>query len=155
MTGCLKNRERAIFQRGTSPLPRPTTRQDDTGSGGWAGERAGTGFLKQSLTGWRRDGGDLILAVRLTPGATREDVGGRWTDEHGAHWLSARVRAVPEKGKANAALIALLAKRLDWPRGAILLESGDTNRLKRLRIQGGAQALDRLTAIIETWIDAT
>ena len=80
---------------GAGPLPRPTTRQDDTGSGGWAGERAGTGFLKQSLTGWRRDGDDLILAVRLTPGATREDVGGRWTDEHGAHWLSARVRAVP------------------------------------------------------------
>ncbi|WP_338111189.1 DUF167 family protein [Sphingobium yanoikuyae] len=107
------------------------------------------------MTGWRRDGDDLILAVRLTPGATREEVGGRWTDEHGAPWLSARVRAVPEKGKANAALIALLAKRLDWPRGAILLESGDANRLKRLRIQGGAQALDRLTAIIETWIDAT
>ncbi|EQB05915.1 hypothetical protein L288_11965 [Sphingobium quisquiliarum P25] len=90
---------------------------------------------------WSRDGGDLILAIRLTPGATREEVGGRWTDEKGAEWLSARVRAVPEKGKANAALIALLAKRLDWPRSAIFLESGDTNRLKRLRIKGGGDAL--------------
>ncbi|CAM5486925.1 DUF167 family protein [Sphingobium scionense] len=107
------------------------------------------------MIGWRRDGNDLILAVRLTPGATREDVGGRWTDEHGAHWLLARVRAVPEKGKANAALVALLARRLDWPRGAILLESGDTNRLKRLRIQGGAQALDRLAAIITKWVETT
>lgn len=102
------------------------------------------------MTGFVRDGDDLILSVRLTPGATREEVGGVWTDEKGAHWLSARVRAVPEKGKANAALIALLAKRLDWPRSAISLESGDTNRLKRLRIKGGGEALlfGRLSAII-------
>lgn len=102
------------------------------------------------MTIFVRDGGDLILSVRLTPGATREEVGGVWTDEKGAHWLSARVRAVPEKGKANAALIALLAKRLDWPRSAISLESGDTNRLKRLRIKGGDEALAlRLSAIIK------
>ena len=102
------------------------------------------------MTGFVRDGDDLILSVRLTPGATREEVGGVWTDEKGAHWLSARVRAVPEKGKANAALIALLAKMLDRPRSAISLESGDTNRLKRLRIKGGGEALlfGRLSAII-------
>lgn len=76
-------------------------------------------------------------------------MGGRWTDSQGAQWLGARVRAVPEKGKANVALIALLADRLDWPRSAISLESGDTNRLKRLRIQGGGRALARLAAIID------
>ncbi|WP_313802138.1 DUF167 family protein [Sphingobium sp.] len=102
------------------------------------------------MTAWVRDGDDLLLSVRLTPGAAREEIGGVWTDEKGAAWLSARVRAVPEKGKANAALIALLAKRLDWPRSAISLESGDTNRLKRLRIKGGGEALAflRLSAII-------
>ncbi|ATI79478.1 hypothetical protein A6768_05200 [Sphingobium yanoikuyae] len=44
----MKNRERAIFQYDSGPLPRPTTRQDDTGSGGWAGGRAGNGFLKRT-----------------------------------------------------------------------------------------------------------
>ncbi|QDC38851.1 MULTISPECIES: DUF167 family protein [Sphingobium] len=103
------------------------------------------------MTVWSRDDDDLLLSVRLTPGATREEVGGVWTDDRGAAWLSARVRAAPEKGKANAALIALLAKRLDWPRSAISLESGDTNRLKRLRIKGGGEALayGRLSTIIE------
>nr|WP_245405722.1 DUF167 family protein [Sphingobium sp. Sx8-8] len=93
----------------------------------------------------------MILSVRLTPGATKEQIGGVWTDEKGAEWMSARVRAVPEKGRANTALIALLGKRLDWPRSAISLESGDTNRLKRLRIKGGGEALAyrRLCAIIE------
>ena len=93
------------------------------------------------MTVWHRDGDDLILSVRLTPGATREEIGGVWTDDKGATWLRARVRAVPEKGKANSALIALLAKRLEWSRSAISLESGDTNRLKRLRIKGGGEAL--------------
>ncbi len=100
---------------------------------------------------WSRDGADLILAVRLTPGAAQDAVGGMWTDEKGAHWLSARVRAVPEKGRANAALLALIAKRLDRPKGAISLESGDTHRLKRLRIKGGAQA----HAIVEQWVEAS
>lgn len=103
------------------------------------------------MTVFVRDGDDLLLSIRLTPGATKEQIGGVWTDDKGVDWLSARVRAVPEKGKANAALIALLAKRLDWPRSAISLESGDTNRLKRLRIKGGGEALAcrRLSAIIE------
>ena len=93
------------------------------------------------MTGWRRDGDDLILAVRLTPGATREDVGGRWTDEHDAHWLSARVRAVPEKGKANAALIALLAKELGLSRSQLSLTAGASARLKRIIVHGDGESL--------------
>ncbi|AMK22246.1 MULTISPECIES: DUF167 family protein [unclassified Sphingobium] len=109
------------------------------------------------MTVWSQNGGDLVLSIRLTPGATKEEIGGVWTDEKGAQWLGARVRAVPEKGKANAALIALLAKRLDWPRSAISLESGDTNRLKRLRIKGGGELLSfaRLSAIIKEQVEAS
>ncbi|EQB30508.1 DUF167 family protein [Sphingobium ummariense] len=108
------------------------------------------------MTAWSAEGDDLLLRVRLTPGSAREEIGGCWTDEKGAQWLSARVRAVPEKGRANAALAALLADRLDWPKGAISLESGDTNRLKRLRIAGGGKedALARLSAIIEERVEA-
>lgn len=109
------------------------------------------------MTVWSQDGDDLLLSVRLTPGAARDQVGGVWTDEKGAQWLAARVRAVPEKGRANVALIALLAKRLNWPRSAISLESGDTNRLKRLRIKGGGEALalDRLSVTIKEQVEAS
>lgn len=85
----------------------------------------------------------------------KDDIGGGWTDAQGAVWLCARVRAVPEKGRANGALIALLAKRMDWPKSAILLESGDSNRLKRLRIKGGARASARLAILIATWVHMT
>ena len=45
------NRLRALFEKaGTSPRPRPTTRQDDTGSGGWTGAWVGTGFLQRTLS---------------------------------------------------------------------------------------------------------
>lgn len=92
------------------------------------------------MSAWSVDGGDLLVNIRLTPNAARQAVGGIWTDAKGGEWLGARVSAVPEKGKANVALIALLAKALDCPRSAISLESGATNRLKRLRIKDGDQA---------------
>lgn len=106
---------------------------------------------------WRRDGDDLLLSVRLTPGARQEGIGGAWTGAGGDAWLAASVRAAPEKGKANAALIALLAKRLDCPRSMFSLESGDTNRLKRVRIIGGADRvpIDRITALLKPEADAS
>lgn len=85
---------------------------------------------------WRLDKKDLILSIRLTPGSAANGFGGIWKDVHGALWLRATVRSVPEKGKANAALIKLLAKELNVPPTAISLVSGDTSRLKRVRIIG-------------------
>jgi len=48
--------------------------------------------------------------------------------------LRLRVAAVPDKGKANAAVIALLAKALGLPKSALSITAGDTARLKTLRI---------------------
>jgi uncharacterized protein (TIGR00251 family) len=82
----------------------------------------------------RRERADLILAVRLTPRAARERIGGLFRDADGRRWLQASVTAPPDKGKANAALIALLARTFKLPASSILLETGDTSRLKRLRL---------------------
>lgn len=96
----------------------------------------------------RRDGADLVLAVRLSPKAASERLGGTFTDAQGQRWLQAGVTAPPDKGKANAALIALLSRRLRLPQSSILLETGDTNRLKRLRLAGAdPQAEESLRAI--------
>lgn len=92
----------------------------------------------------RRDGADLRLAIRLTPKAARERLGGTFTDSQGARWLQASVTAPADRGKANAALIALLAKRLRVPASSILLEAGDTNRLKRLRVADCTPAIEQV-----------
>jgi uncharacterized protein len=48
---------------------------------------------------------------------------------------------VPDKGKANAAVITLIAKALGVPKSAVTLISGETARLKTLSIAGDAEAL--------------
>jgi len=63
--------------------------------------------------------------------------------------LRVRVKAVPDKGKANAAVIALLAKALDVPKTAVTLVSGDTARRKTVVIEGDpAELVQRLGALV-------
>lgn len=83
----------------------------------------------------------IELFVRLTPrgGADRiEDV---IEASDGRHYLSARVRAVPEKGAANAALEALIARAFGLPRRAVSLSAGHTGRMKIVRVSGEPEVL--------------
>lgn len=82
----------------------------------------------------RWSGEDVLLAVRLSPRAAADRIGGLWTDAGGQHWLAASVTAPPDKGRANAALLGLLADMLGRPRSSLSLEAGETSRLKRIRI---------------------
>ncbi|WP_295632904.1 DUF167 domain-containing protein [Novosphingobium sp.] len=68
------------------------------------------------------------LAVRVTPGARVESL----TIDSGQ--AIAKVRAKPEDGKANAAVIALVARALDAAPSTITLLRGATSRQKLLRI---------------------
>jgi uncharacterized protein YggU (UPF0235/DUF167 family) len=61
--------------------------------------------------------------------------------DDGSAVLRVRVKAVPDKGKANAAVIAVLAKALDVPKSAVTLISGETARLKTVEIEGDPAAL--------------
>ena len=90
-----------------------------------------------------RPGGGLALVVRLTPRGGRDRLAGVVADADGRPALAARVSVPPEGGKANAALIALVAKALRVPRGAVRIERGATSRLKRLVVEGDAAALAR------------
>ncbi|MCB9991929.1 MAG: DUF167 domain-containing protein [Rhodospirillales bacterium] len=76
----------------------------------------------------------LELPVRLTPKASRNQVGGWVCDDQGQDILKISVTAVPEKGKANKALIALLAKHLKIPKSDITIIRGETDRNKILKI---------------------
>ena len=55
--------------------------------------------------------------------------------------LRVRVKAVPDKGKANAAVIAVLAKTLGVPRSSLTLIAGDTARHKTIAIDGDPAVL--------------
>jgi len=83
----------------------------------------------------------LRLSVRLTPNGGRDSIDGIETDAEGDAYLKARVSAVPENGKANKALIALLSKKLRVAKSAISFISGETARKKILRIEGDPEDL--------------
>ena len=82
----------------------------------------------------RPDGIDLV--VRLTPKSSADAIEGVQAAADGAVHLAARVRAVPDKGAANAALERLLADRLDLPKRAVSVVAGSTSRLKTVRLTG-------------------
>jgi uncharacterized protein YggU (UPF0235/DUF167 family) len=68
----------------------------------------------------------------LTPGARSEVVSGVWADANGIRYLRNSIRAKPEKGKANMALVDFLADRLRCPKTKFELVSGSTSRQKIL-----------------------
>lgn len=83
----------------------------------------------------------IALAVRLTPKSSRDVVEGIAHLADGRAVLKVRVRAVPEAGAANEALLRLLAKSLSLPPSGVHLESGATSRLKTVFIAGDPAAL--------------
>ena len=78
----------------------------------------------------------LQIRVRLTPRAARDGINGWMRDENGAPVLKAAVTAVPERGRANAALIALLSRSWKIPKSAIILSQGGADRNKTLILIG-------------------
>ncbi|MBC8048963.1 MAG: DUF167 domain-containing protein [Chitinophagales bacterium] len=88
-------------------------------------------------TPYQRAENGVVLFVRLTPKSSRdqvESVGG--ADDQ--FWVNARVRAVPENGKANEALCALVAEWIGSPPSTISLQAGGKSRAKQVLIAGDA-----------------
>jgi uncharacterized protein (TIGR00251 family) len=85
------------------------------------------------------------LRVRLTPRAGTNRIDGLEQAPDGAH-VRVRVRAVPEDGKANTALMELLAEAIGVPKSSLSIASGAASRLKTVRIAGDTTALTRRLA---------
>ena len=86
-------------------------------------------------------GTGLRLSIRLQPGASANRIDGFEVLADGQAVLRARVTAAPEKGKANQALIKLLAKALRLPKGDVTIVTGATDRRKTVAIEGDPAAL--------------
>lgn len=83
------------------------------------------------------------VVVRLVPKAGTDAIEGWMKTADGMRVLKVRVAAAPERGKANAALIALLAKALDVPVSTIAIASGQTGRIKHVMLKGEVSRLGR------------
>ncbi len=92
----------------------------------------------------------LRVAVKVTPKASRTKVTGLARDAEGRAMLAVAVSAPPADGKANAALIALLAKQWRLAKGAVSIASGAASRHKIVHIAGDPT---RLLLDLGAWLD--
>jgi uncharacterized protein (TIGR00251 family) len=82
------------------------------------------------------------LRIRVSPGAPRTELVGR----QGEAW-KIRVAAPPERGRANDAVLKLLAERLRVPAAELRLVGGRSGRDKFVELRGlGAEEADRRLA---------
>jgi len=85
--------------------------------------------------------GALTFAVRVVPRASRSEIVG---EHDGA--LKVRVAAPPVEGAANEELRCTLARALDVPTRAIEIVSGQTSKIKLVRVHGADR--DRLLRLL-------
>ena len=87
--------------------------------------------------------GGVIIDVRVIPRASKSEVGATRGDA-----VLVRLKAPPVEGAANAELIEILASRLQVSRRSVAIVTGETSRLKRVKVMGldVATAEARLTA---------
>ncbi len=84
-----------------------------------------------------------MLEVRVQPRASRSAVEGLHADR-----LRVRLQAPPVDGRANDALVALLAATFDIPRSRVRIEHGASGRDKRVRILGTTSLPPTLATVL-------
>lgn len=95
------------------------------------------------------------LRVRALPGASREGIAGVEIAADGKAHLKIRVRAKAQDGRANLAVRDVLAATLGIARSRLVLESGDTQRLKIFTCLGDEREQARIMNFfnsINAWI---
>ena len=85
---------------------------------------------------WRWQGQDLILAIQVQPGASKEGMAGL----HGER-LKIRIAAPAHDGQANRRLLGWLATQMDLPVSRLELLQGAGSRAKRICIREAPAAL--------------
>ena len=72
----------------------------------------------------------MKLKIKVIPSSSKDCIAGYLEDT-----LKVKVKAPPEKGKANKAVIKVLEKSLELPKGSILITSGTTSSRKVIEIK--------------------
>jgi hypothetical protein len=89
------------------------------------------------------------VRLRVQPRARRNQVDGLAPEADGAVALRVAVTAAPQDGKANAAVVALLADTWDVSKSALAVVAGAADRRKTIHLQGDPR---RLMQALEHWL---
>ena len=88
----------------------------------------------------------VVIQVKALPGSRKNEVRG---EQNGM--LKVSVTQVPEKGKANTAVLEQLAKSLGLRKSQVQLLSGETSRQKKFLITGLTvdELCERITPLLD------
>jgi uncharacterized protein (TIGR00251 family) len=88
----------------------------------------------------------MQLEIKVVPGASRDGIAG-WLGER----LKIRVSAPAERGRANAAVEAILAEALGVAPGQVRVVAGTSSPRKRVEIAGlsEAEVRSRLARVVD------
>ena len=89
------------------------------------------------------------MALKVVPKAARAGISGVEADAARRAALKVRVTEAPEGGKANAAVVKLLAKAWKLPKSALRVTAGTRDRRKTLLVAGDPAALE---ARLRAWL---
>ncbi len=90
------------------------------------------------------------VAVRVTPRANSDEVNGVERGADDKLWVIARVRAIPDRNKANVAIAKLIADEIGVAKTSVSVLSGATNRNKILLIEGDP---GELMPMLSAWLE--
>lgn len=79
---------------------------------------------------------EVVLRVKVIPNASRNELVGWIRDA-----CKIKIRAVPEKGKANEALCEFLSEVLELRKNQVEIVGGESSREKKIVIRGLTQAV--------------
>ncbi len=85
-------------------------------------------FVRNHLDG-------VEIHIRATPNAKVEKIDGVENRDDGNQYLKIKIRAIPEDGAANDAIIKIIAKTLKIPKSDIELKAGQKGRTKCLLVK--------------------
>jgi len=81
---------------------------------------------------------EALIRVKVTPRSSKNQVAGKEKD-----FYRVKLTDPPVEGRANKALIALLAEKLGVPKRSIEITGGKTSRTKTVRVHGVSEAAAR------------
>jgi uncharacterized protein (TIGR00251 family) len=96
----------------------------------------------------------LRIAIRLSPRAKADRLLAVVAEAKGGHVVKASVAAAPEGGRANEALLQLLARAWHLPRRDLSIVAGSTSRTKTVHVAGDPrQLIDKIAPEIASLPD--
>ena len=83
------------------------------------------------MKAFRETNEGVIIAIKVTPKSHKNEIIGKENEE-----IKIRIRAIPEKGNANNAILHFLAEILNISSSSLNLVTGTTSRHKKVLIKG-------------------